>query len=158
MCSRGQLDLIKFTISSHWPLLTCDKWNPGVATWELGSPGEMYGWRQSGQCGSGTALRLHVPDAVRILLDAAPGTPVLTYSHPVGFLCVWGQQTVIKQWEKRLFWTFCCRIHIVQILIRWQSQEKVRHLSVDHVGTRIFSKELCFSVTRVWSGLEKKKG
>lgn len=45
----------------------------------------MYSWRQSRQCGSGTALHVHVPDAVRILGDAATGTPVLTYSHSVGF-------------------------------------------------------------------------
>lgn len=30
-------------------------------------------------------LSVHVPDAVRILGDAATGTPVLTHSHSVGF-------------------------------------------------------------------------
>lgn len=107
---KGQLDLIRFLLYPLIvsPLLACDRWNRGMASWELGSPGEMYRRRQSRQWGSrqgsASARARRSWDSWR-RGDGNSCPDILTTLS--AFLFVWGQQTVIKQWEKWLFLTFC---------------------------------------------------
>lgn len=114
MCYKGQLELINFLLCTFIvsALLACGKWNQGNGTKGIALfSGEMYREKQSRQCGSGPALRLHVPDRAEILGDAVTGTSVLPYFCALqAFLFVWGEQAEVKQGERMvphicwLFW------------------------------------------------------
>lgn len=93
----------------------------------------MYRWRQSRQCGSGIAVLLQVPDAVGIPKDAATGN----VSHSAGFpVCLRTEeryQTMREMAACVCFWP--AEFTLCKYWLKWQSQEKVRHLIVECVGT-----------------------